>query len=195
VTLRFDQAYYRRFYLDPATRVYDQKRHARLVEGVVCLIEWFGTELQTVLDVGAGLGWWGHWLRKHRKGVSITSTELEPDTCRQYGHVQADITTLQLEQTFDLVICQGVLPYLDKAGVAAAIDNLAALSGRFLYLEAITKEDFAGAIDAERTDLRVTLHPAALYRRCLKPHFREVGGGLFARREADLPFFALEAQR
>jgi hypothetical protein len=195
VTLRFDEAYYRRFYKEPSTRVYDQARHAHLVAGVVSMVEWFGTDVHTVLDVGAGLGWWGKWFKRHRREAKVTSTEFEAETCRAYGHVQADITTLRLPQTFDLVVCQGVLPYLDKAGVAAAIDNLGAMTGRFLYLEAITKEDFVGAIDAERTDLRVNLHPAALYRRCLKPHFREVGGGLFARRDADLPFFALEAQR
>jgi SAM-dependent methyltransferase len=195
VTLRFDESYYRRFYVDPSTRVYDQKRHAELVAGVVSFIGWFGVELRTVLDVGAGLGWWGAWFRKHRRKVKVTSTELEPEICKKYGHQQADIRQLRLPTTFDLVVCQGVLPYLDKAGVAKAIDNLAAMSGRFLYLEAITREDFKGAIDAERTDLRVNLHPVAVYRRALKRHFREIGCGLYARRDADMPFFALEAQR
>ena len=76
MTLQFDEAYYRRFYKDPSTRVYDQKRHAKLVSGIVGLIEWFGLELTDVLDVGAGLGWWGQWLKRHRKGVTVVSTEL-----------------------------------------------------------------------------------------------------------------------
>ena len=84
---------------------------------------------------------------------------------------------------------------LDDEGVEKAIANLAAMSGQFLYLEAITKEDFASSIDAERTDLRVTLRTAASYRRLLKPHFREIGAGLYTARRADLPFYALEAQR
>ena len=69
MTLRFDEDYYRRFYKDPSTRVYDQKRHAKLVTGIVSLIEWFGMDVTDVLDVGAGLGWWGQWFKKHRKGV------------------------------------------------------------------------------------------------------------------------------
>lgn len=195
MTLRFDDAYYRRFYKDPSTRVYDQARHAKLVAGVVSLIEWFGVELTDVLDVGAGLGWWGAWLKKHRKGVTVVSTELERDICAKYGHLQADVSTLRLGKTFDLVVCQGVLPYLDKTGAAAGIENLAAHAHGFLYLEAITADDMKDAIDAERTDLRVNLRPAAWYRKQLAPHFRELGGGLYAARSANLPFFALEAPK
>lgn len=193
MTMRFDEAYYRRFYKDPSTRVYDQARHAHLVAGVVNQLEWFGMELTDVLDVGAGLGWWGAWLKKHRKGVYVVSTELEREVCKKYGHTQADITTFRLERQFDLVVCQGVLPYLDTSGAAAAIENLAAMCSGFLYLEAITRDDLKDAIDAMRTDMRVEFRPAAWYRKQLKPHFREVGGGLYAARRANLPFFALEA--
>ena len=193
MTLEFNEAYYRRFYKDPSTRVYDQKRHAKLVGGIVGLIEWFGLELTDVLDVGAGLGWWGQWFKRHRKHVRVVSTELDRHICKKYGHRQADVTTFRLDRQFDLVICQGVLPYLDATGAAAGIENLAAMCGGFLYLEAITRDDMKDAIDAHRTDLRVELRPAAWYRKRLAPHFREVGAGLYAARRAHLPFFALEA--
>ena len=195
MSVRFDDAYYRRFYLDPSTRVYTRKRHASLVAGVVSMVEWFGVEVRSVLDVGAGLGWWRTWLGQHRKRARVVSTELEQDICKKHGHVQADITSWRIPERFDLVVCQGVLPYLDDEGAKKAIENLAAMCEGFLYVEAITKEDFRGAIDAERTDLRVALRSAAFYRRLLKPQLREVGGGLFASRKADLPFYALEAQR
>jgi SAM-dependent methyltransferase len=190
---RFDRAYYQRFYLDPKTRVYDQRKHAKLVSGVVNLVEWFGVTLTDVLDVGAGLGWWGQWLRKHRPAVSVLSTELEPDVCRAWGHTQADLVTFRLPRTFDLVVCQGVLPYLDDAQAVRAIDNLAAMCGGVLYLEAITKEDVVDSVDVTRTDLTVHTRTAAWYRRQLKPHFRELGAGLYAARDAQLPFYALEA--
>ena len=195
MTLQFDEAYYRRFYKDPSTRVYDQKRHAKLISGIVGLIEWFGVDLIDVLDVGAGLGWWGQWLKKHRKGAAVISTELDREICRKYGHRQADVTTFRLDKQFELVICQGVLPYLDATGAEAGIENLASMCGGFLYLEAITLDDMKDAIDAQRTDLRVELRPAAWYRKRLAPHFREVGAGLYAARKANLPFFALEAPR
>ncbi|MEW6432009.1 MAG: class I SAM-dependent methyltransferase [Myxococcota bacterium] len=190
---RFDRAYYERFYLDPRTRVYDQKRHAKLVAGVVNLVEWFGVTLTDVLDVGAGLGWWGQWLKRHRPRVEVVSTELEPEICRAYGHLQADLVTFRLERQFDLVVCQGVLPYLDDAQAVRAIDNLAAMCGGILYLEAITKEDVAHSVDVTRTDLTVHTRTGAWYRRQLKPHFRELGAGLYAARDACLPFYSLEA--
>lgn len=195
MTIQFDDAYYHRYYVDPSTRVYTQKRHASLIVGVVSMVEWFGIELRSVLDVGAGLGWWPAWLKRHRRRARVVSTELEKAICEKHGHVQADITTWRIPERFDLVVCQGVLPYLDDEGARKAVGNLASMCGNFLYLEAITKEDFHGSIDAERTDLRVTLRTAAFYRRLLKPHFREVGAGLFAARSANLPFYALEARR
>lgn len=192
-TPRFDADYYQRFYLNPETRIYDRARHARLVAGVVNLVEWFSGPLQRVLDVGAGVGWWRDWLERHRKNVEYVGTELEASTCEHYGHRQADLTTLRLPTTFDLVVCQGVLPYLDEAGALAAIENLAALCDGYLYLEAITGEDLRKAVDRSRTDLRVKPRSGAWYRRALKPHFREVGGGLFASRENAIVFYALEA--
>lgn len=193
MTLRFDEAYYHRFYKNPATQVYERRRHAKLVAAIIASIEWYGLELHEVLDVGAGLGWWGQWLRRHRRHVQVVSTELEADTCLKYGHQQADIATFRLPRQFELVICQGVLPYLQAKAADAAIKNLAAMCGGFLYLEAITADDLKDAIDTRRTDLRVHLRPASWYRRRLAPHFREVGGGLYAARSAQLPFFALEA--
>lgn len=190
---RFDRAYYQRFYVDPKTRVYDRRRHAKLVAGVVHLAEWFGVTLADVLDVGAGLGWWGAWLKRHRKHVEVVSTELEPDVCRAYGHLQADLRTFRLPRRFDLVVCQGVLPYLDDAGAARGIENLAAMCGGLLYLEAITKEDVSESVDVTRTDLTVHARSGAWYRRQLKPHFRELGCGLYAARDALLPFYSLEA--
>jgi hypothetical protein len=191
--VRFDAAYYSRYYLDPETRIYDRPRHARLVAGIVNLIEWLGGPLDTVLDVGAGVGWWGEWFRKHRRGVRYTSTEFEREICRRYGHRQADLRTLRLAATFDLVVCQGVLPYLDDAGAEAGIANLAKACAGFLYLEAITAEDADGAIDASRTDLRVSLRPTAWYRQRLHAHFREIGFGLYVSRGHSLSLYGLEA--
>ncbi len=192
--VRFDADYYQRFYLDPGTRIYDRARHARLVAGVVNLVEWFGGPVQRVLDVGAGVGWWGQWLKRHRKQATYVSTELEASTCERYGHQQADLRTLRLDDTFDLVVCQGVLPYLDDEGLSAAVANLTALCDGFLYLEAVAKEDFAHSIDEERTDLRMKQRPARVYRQLLAPGFREVGAGLFASKNCGVSFFALEVR-
>jgi SAM-dependent methyltransferase len=190
---QFDSVYYEKYYLNPKTRVCDQTRHSKLVAGTVNLVEWFEVEIESVLDVGAGLGWWGQWIRKNRPGVEVVSTEIDRTICKKYKHMQADITMLRLERTFDLVICQGVLPYLDNVGCAAALENLAHLSGHMLYLEAITQEDALESVDVTRTDLSVYLRKASWYRTRLKKNFVEVGAGLWAKKDARIPFYSLEA--
>lgn len=191
--VRFDVDYYLRFYEDPTTRIYTQARHAKLVAGVVNLAEWFMTEVDSVLDVGAGVGWWGKWLAKHRPGVRYVSTELDPAVCAKYGHRQADVTQLPFEEKFDLVVCQGVLPYLEDGAVQPAFENLARVCNGLLFLEAITSEDLDGSVDLTLTDTRVRRRPEQDYRSALEPHFRQVGAGLFAVRSAALVFYRLEA--
>jgi SAM-dependent methyltransferase len=188
----FDAAYYRRYYEDPKTRVYDRARHAHLIEGVMGLLAWFGWPVQSVLDVGAGVGWWKRWLARHRRDVRYVGTELEASTCRRYGLRQADVRDLRLDETFDLVVCHGVLPYVDDAGLPRAIDNLAAMSHGFLYLEAITKQDLTGSVDTALTDTRVFHRPGSRYRALLERHFLQVGAGLWAKRDAGVVFYELE---
>lgn len=194
MAIAFDQAYYRRFYLDPETRIYDEAHHGRIVTAVVALIEWFGGELRDVLDVGAGVGRWGKWLAQHRPGVEYVSTELDPEVCKLYGHQRRDIVTWRGKRKFDLVVCQGVVPYLDGKGAAAALENLAAMSRGFLFFEAITKHDLEEVCDTTKTDVRVHARTGEFYRKRLRKHFREVGAGLFYRRDGDLSFFELEVQ-
>ncbi len=190
----FDLAYYDRFYVDPKTRVADEAQHAKLVQGVVSMVEYFGVELERVLDVGAGVGRWGAWLRENRPSVRVRSTELDPEVCARFGHERRDIATWRARQSFDLVVCQGVLPYLDDDGCARAIENLAAMSRGFLYLEAITARDLDEVCDRARTDLRVHRRTGAWYRARLRRHYDEVGAGLFYVKDGEVAFYELEAR-
>ena len=191
-TVAFDAQYYRRYYEDPETRIYDRARHARLIEGVLGIIEWFGWPVQRVLDVGAGVGWWRDWLAEHRPDIRYLGTELEKSICKRYGHTQADIQKWRSSERFDLVICHGVLPYVPDAGLGKAIENLAAMCDGFLYLEAITKRDLSGSVDTTLTDVRVHHRSKAQYLKLLSPHFRQVGAGLWAKRDASIVFYDLE---
>ena len=94
---------------------------------------------------------------------------------------------------YDLVICQGVLPYLSAADLKRALRNLGHLSHGALYVEAVTKEDWEqDTVDETLTDPNLLQHPAALYRRGLAEGFNELGGGVWLSRKAELPLFALE---
>jgi hypothetical protein len=95
-------------------------------------------------------------------------------------------------RSVDLVICQGVLQYLDDPAAAAAIDNLARHCHGALYLEALTRADWEKNCDRSVTDGAVFLRPGAFYRRRLRPHFASCGGGLFVRRDAGVSLFELE---
>jgi 2-polyprenyl-3-methyl-5-hydroxy-6-metoxy-1,4-benzoquinol methylase len=188
----FDRSYYDRFYEAKKTRVHAPEEIARLCTAVTSLLDWWGHPIETVLDVGAGVGLWRDWFRKHRPRAAYRSTEYSRYACKRYGHEHRDITKWRAKQTFDLVVCQGVLPYLDDVGCARAIENLAAMTGGFLYLEAITKKDLAEVIDDSKTDVYVHPRTGAWYRARLREHYVEVGAGLFCRRGAPVLFYELE---
>jgi hypothetical protein len=189
----FDADYYDRYYGRSHTRVHSAEEIGKLCTAVVSFIEWWQHPLATVLDVGAGIGLWRDWFVKQRPGVAYRSTELSGYACRAYGHEQRDITRWRAAQTFDLVICQGVLPYIDDDGAAMAIDNLAAMTGGFLYLEAITKRDIRDVCDEGRTDTKVYERSGAWYRGRLSKHYAEVGCGIWCKKEAGELFYELES--
>lgn len=189
----FDAEYYERHYGNKETRVHSAEDVSKLVAAVTHFIEWWNHPLETVLDVGAGVGHWGQWFKKHRPKVKYRSTEYSAHAAKQYGHEQRDITSWRDDDTFDLVVCQGVLPYLDDDGAAKAIENLAAMTGGFLYLESITKRDIKEVCDVDRTDVKVFGRTGAWYRGRLGVHFTEVGGGIWCKKDAGVLFYELEA--
>ena len=189
----FDAKYYELYYESSRTRVHSAGEVCKLCTAVVSFVEWWQHPLDTVLDVGAGVGLWRDWFEKRRPSVVYRSTEYSAHACREYGHEQRDITKWRAKETFDLVICQGVLPYVDDAGAAKAIDNLAAMTRGFLYLEAITKKDLREVCDAGRTDVKVHERTGAWYRTRLSKHYIEVGCGLWCKKNAGVLFYELEA--
>jgi hypothetical protein len=189
---RFDETYYRRYYADAKTRVHGAEQIALLATGVTAMIGWYGGTLEKVLDIGAGAGLWRDWFKKNKPGVAYRSTEVSEYACATYGHELRDISTWRPRERFDLVICQGVLPYLADDDAAAALENIAAMARGFLYVEAITKQDFEEICDQSKTDGDVHLRRAAWYRKRLDKHFVNVGCGLYYARRGRLRFYELE---
>ena len=189
---RFDEAYYTRYYETKATRVHDAARIGHLARAVTEFVAWNGGELASVLDIGAGTGLWRDWFKKHKKGVAYRSTEYSSYACERYGHEQRDISKWRASDTFDLVICQGVLQYLDDARAEAAIANIGAMTRGFLYLEAITRKDLRDVCDREMTDDDIHVRSGAWYRERLGRHFDQVGCGLYYSKQGNLLFYELE---
>ena len=192
MALAFDETYFRRFYESRRSRVYGSEQVAHLARGVTGLVQWFGGDIERVLDVGAGTGLWGEWFREHMPHVAYRSVDVSDYACRRYGHERRDISRWRARERFDLVVCQGVLPYLDDAACESAVANIAAMCRGFLYLEAITSRDIREVCDRARTDVSVRARPATFYRRILKRSFEPLGCGLHHIRGGDKVFYDLE---
>ncbi len=190
----FDAEYYQRFYVDDP--VHDAARLGSLMDGIFGLARWWDIELTSVLDIGAGVGLAGNWLKVNEPKVRYRGVDISRHACRTYGHMYADISKWKPRSASDLVLCISVLQYLDDEGFLTAAENLAAATGKLLFLELPTSRDRRTVIDASRTDLNVKWRSGAWYKRALHPHFRFVGAGLWVRRSLELPLYELEgAQR
>jgi len=188
----FDASYFRRYYESRRSRVYSGEQIDHLARGVTGFIRWFGGGIEQVLDVGAGTGLWGEWFRAHMKEVRYRSIDVSDYACAKYGHERRDIARWRGKETYDLVVCQGVLPYLDDLACAKAVANMASMCRGFLYLEAITARDLRDVCDRTRTDVRVQPRTRGFYRRILTQHFEPLGCGLHHVRGGSGLFYDLE---
>jgi SAM-dependent methyltransferase len=188
----FDARYYARHYGSKSTRVHGKIEIARLASGIFSMFDWWGAEIRTVFDVGAGTGLFRDWVQAHRPRIKVRSLEFSAYAAERYGHELGDIANFESESRFDLVFCQGVLPYLDDGAAKRALKNLGALSAGFLYLEAITQRDLIEVCDQELTDTHVYRRTGAFYRRYLQKDFTTVGAGLYYHLNGPLQFYELE---
>ena len=189
----FDEAYYQRYYFDKKTSVVDPQHMQRLGSFVFSYLKYLRLPMARVLDVGCGIGLWRDLLAQHFPQASYQGVEVSDYLCTRYGWTRGSVVDFSSEQPFDLVICQGVLPYLNPADLQRALRNLGQLCQGALYLEAVTREDYENdTIDETLTDPRLLRHRAQLYRRGLATHFTQLGGGLWLSTRAEVPMFTLE---
>ena len=189
----FDEAYYQRFYFDKKTSVVDPAHVDRLGAFVGAYLQYLRVPVRRVLDVGCGIGLWKGLIARHFPEASYQGVEISDYLCQRYGWQQGSVVDYAASEPFDLVICQGVLPYLSPPDLRRALANLGRLSRGALYVEAVSREDYEqDIIDEDLTDARLFRHRAELYRRGLAEHALELGGGVWLSRQAQVPLFALE---
>jgi hypothetical protein len=143
--LKFDTAYYKRFY--GANGAHDAKKIAHLATAVHHLAAWWGINITSVLDVGAGMGMWRDWYHMSFPEVTVRSIDVSEHACKTWGHEQRDIAAWRPRGKSDLVVCHSVLQYLDNQSVIQAFNNLAAATRHVMYLELPTKWDYENIID------------------------------------------------
>jgi 2-polyprenyl-3-methyl-5-hydroxy-6-metoxy-1,4-benzoquinol methylase len=189
----FDQAYYHRFYENPKTAVISPQDVERLAMFVIHYLTYLHVPVKTVLDVGCGVGLWKQALKKYDKNIKYTGIEVSQYLCDTFGWIQGSIVDFSSKRKYDLVICQGVLPYLKERDVSAGIKNLNKLCRGALYLEAVTVEDsINGIYDEDKTDSKIYLRKAKWYRKRIHQYFIGCGGGLFFPKDTSVALFELE---
>lgn len=193
MSFSFDEAYYQRFYKDRRTRVADRKSCELLAGFIFSYLDYLEISIERVLDLGCGTGLWRREVRQRYPDALYVGVEKSEYACRKYGWEPGSVVDYQAREDFDLVICQGVLQYLKEEEAEAALENLPRLARRALYLEVLTAEDWERNCNRERTDGQVHLRRAAWYRKRLRRHFRNCGGGLFLAKGSPAVLYELEA--
>jgi 2-polyprenyl-3-methyl-5-hydroxy-6-metoxy-1,4-benzoquinol methylase len=193
MTERFDAAYYRRYY--GCRPVHTRQRIALLAEGVFSFAAWWRIPIRSVLEVGAGKGYWRDWLESANPRVRYHGIDASEYACRRYHHEQADLAMWQASRSYDLVVCQSVLQYLDDSSATKAIETLADACRGLLFFDVPTIADRDNVIDPSSTDLDVHWRTGAWYRKRLSVGFTEIGAGLWLSNRSTAVFWDLERAR
>lgn len=189
---QFDARYYDRYYRDARTRVTEQSDSDQLAAFIAGYLGYLGQPVRNILDLGCGVGVLQKPLLRSFAGASYTGVERSAYACEKYGFKQGSVVDFRARGRFDLVICKGVLQYLDAREADRALANLAELCRGCLYVEALTREDWEEAADKKRTDGDVYLRPASFYRKRLQGPFQAAGGGIFVHERSPAVLYALE---
>lgn len=146
---RFDQAYFHRWYADPARRVVTPAEIRRRLQLAVAVAEYhLGRPVRSVLDVGCGEGRWGLALRTLRPAARYVGVDPSRYVVARYGARRGiqlgtfgALAALRLAPRYDLVVCSDVLAYLDDEELRMGLAALAPRVGGIAYLQIYTAED------------------------------------------------------
>jgi SAM-dependent methyltransferase len=168
----YDADYFEKWYRDPVHRVRTPAEFGRQVDFVLHLAEWvLERRVKRVLDVGCGEGQWGVALRKRRPGLEYTGVDPSSWAVETHGDkrglLEGGITDLDRllprSAQFDLVLCVGMLNYLDAATLRRGLRQVAKRTAGLAYLELFAQGDaYEGDTDWP------TPKPAAWYRTTLQ---------------------------
>ncbi|MBK6495835.1 MAG: class I SAM-dependent methyltransferase [Gemmatimonadetes bacterium] len=146
---RYDQAYFDRWYRDPAHSVGSRADLVRQVTFAVAVTEQLLCRpIRSVLDAGAGEGRWQpllHRLRPHARYAGVDSSAW---AVARYGRRRnlrlGSIETLDelgLDGPFDLVVAADVLHYLPTPVLRRALAAMVPLIGGVAFLPTFTRDD------------------------------------------------------
>lgn len=188
---QFDAEFFERFY--SKTPMHSRKKIETLASAVHELCKWWDAPVRSVLDVGAGVGYWSDWYRSNFKNVSVLSVDASEHACKKYGHELRDISAWSPRKKYDLVVCQSVLQYLDDGHARSAIKNLALATKNILFFEVPTKKDLVQNVDRAVTDMEIYARTGSWYHHELSRKFIQAGAGLWVSKSSAVVLYELEA--
>jgi SAM-dependent methyltransferase len=178
----FSAAYFRKFYLNPATRVVTASEMRSRAALIAAILRQAQIPIGSILDAGCGIGLLRKPLAQFLPRARYSGLEASRYLCSRFGWIAGSVVDYAPRKPADLVICYDVLQYLTDADAARAISNLSNLTRSALYVSALTAEDWRENCDRTRTDRAVHLRPGAWYRRRLRKSFRYIGFGIWLRK-------------
>jgi predicted TPR repeat methyltransferase len=183
---QYDQAYFERWYRDPAKKDHAVGSSARLTRKVALAVAtaeyYLERPIRSVLDVGCGEGAWRAPLLKLRPKLRYLGFDSSEYAVMRYGARRnlhrasfADFAQLRPCAPVDLLVCSDVMHYLDTSELDRGLPGLAELCGGVAFLETFTGED---ETDGDNHDFKP--RPARFYRqRFAKLGFTALGSHLW----------------
>jgi SAM-dependent methyltransferase len=161
-TRQYDQQYFDKWYRNPRYRVKSPQELGRQVAFVVGAAEHLlGRTVRTVLDVGCGEANWLAPLRRLRPRVQYTGIDSSEYVVSRFGAARNirlgtidSLDRLRLRKDYDLILCVGMLNYLQPAELRAGLAHLYELAQGMVYLELFTSADRGVFGDTRGTRLR-----------------------------------------
>jgi len=188
----FSAAYFRKFYLNAATRVVTAAEMRSRAALIASALKQCQIPVRRILDAGCGIGLLQKPFKEFLPRARYAGLEASEYLCDRFGWTFGSIVDFEARNPYDLVICYDVLQYLPDAEAARAIVNLSLLSRGALYVSALTMEDWRENCDRSRTDRAVHLRAGAWYRRRLNKWFRYIGFGIWIRKNVTAILWEME---
>jgi SAM-dependent methyltransferase len=146
---RYDRAYFDKWYRNPRHRVKSATELERQVRFVLSAAEWvLGRPVKSVLDVGCGEGNWRAVLRALRPRIAYEGIDPSEYAVKRFGKSRnirlggiEDVERVARRNGYDLVVCCGMLNYLDAQQLRSGLGQVAAKTDGVAYLELFTNDD------------------------------------------------------
>lgn len=152
----YDQAYFDRWYREPATRVKHSGTMARKVAMVVAVAEhYLERPIRSVLDVGCGEGVFGEALAALRPNCHYLGLDSSAYAVGRFGLKRnlrlldfAELAHQRFDRSYDVLVCTDVMHYLPTKVLVSGLSGFDELCHGIGFFEVFCRGDeFIGDLD------------------------------------------------